>query len=164
VPAGAAPDVPPAQRSFNVHRCGSTCTGMAATSSIGAGATVTCWGTGDERQAGDGVGGEVSLAGVSAAQSADRDPSRLALLGVPAEAQGPARGTARLPGVIEGVQETWEALAPGLIPPGQRLVAHTASRAPEARRVDTATAWALPHALRPCPQRSGARIPAPGPR
>jgi DNA polymerase elongation subunit (family B) len=69
--------------------------------------------------------------------------TQLGMLGVLAEAEDLAGVPAQLPKAIEVLQESWDALATGRIPLVQLLVSKTVSRAPEAYRVDTATALAL---------------------
>jgi DNA polymerase elongation subunit (family B) len=69
--------------------------------------------------------------------------TQLAMLGVLAEAADLAGVPARLPHAIEVVRESWAQLASGRIPEVHLLVPKTVSRAPEAYRVDTATAMAL---------------------
>jgi DNA polymerase-2 len=69
--------------------------------------------------------------------------TQLAMLGALAEAEDLSEVTGRLPGAIEVLQDSWEALATGHIPLVQLLVAKTVSRDVEAYRVETQTALAL---------------------
>jgi DNA polymerase II len=67
----------------------------------------------------------------------------LAMLGVLAEAEDLAGVLAQLPTAIEVLRESWAELAAGRIPQVHLLITKTVSRAPEAYRVNTATALAL---------------------
>jgi DNA polymerase-2 len=69
--------------------------------------------------------------------------TQLAMLQVLAEAEDLSGYVARIPRALEVVQETWEQLATGHIPPLQLLITRTVSQAVEAYRVDNATALAL---------------------
>jgi DNA polymerase-2 len=69
--------------------------------------------------------------------------TQLAMLQVLAEAEDLAGYVARIPQALEVLQETWEQLATGHIPPLQLLVTKTVSQEADAYRVDNATALAL---------------------
>jgi DNA polymerase elongation subunit (family B) len=69
--------------------------------------------------------------------------TRLAMLGVLAEAEGLVSVPARLPHAIEVLRESWAQLVTGRIPQVHLLVAKTVSRTPSEYQVDTATALAL---------------------
>jgi DNA polymerase-2 len=69
--------------------------------------------------------------------------TQLAMLNVLAEAVDLPGYVARIPRALEVLQETWEQLATGHIPPLQLLVTRTVSQEADAYRVDNATALAL---------------------
>jgi DNA polymerase elongation subunit (family B) len=69
--------------------------------------------------------------------------TQLAMLDVLAQAEDLAGYVARIPQAVEVVQETWEQLTTGHIPPLQLLITRTVSQEVDAYRVDNATALAL---------------------